>query len=196
MAASNGANRGNIALGVVLGVLLAALGAAAWIFLGPMPVAVADKPLPFEKFIFERPLARAAAQKLATAPPEADEAVLVGGAEIYRDKCAACHGFYKKSVPFAAHMLPSAPQLWEPRPKSDVVGVSNVPPAESYWKIANGVRMSGMPAYKDLLTDHEIWEVVQLLANANKPLPPGVLNIIRPASLPVLPDLGGAKLEK
>ena len=196
MAASTGAGKGNIALGVGLGVLLAVLIAAAWIFFAPMPVAVADKPLPFEKFIFERPLTRAAAQKPATAPPEADEAVLVGGAEIYRDKCAACHGYYKKSAPFAAHMLPSAPQFWEPRPKSDVVGVSDVAPTENYWKVANGVRRSGMPAFKGMLTDHEIWEVVQLLANSNKPLPPGALNIVRPTSLPALPDLPGAKLEK
>ena len=37
----------------------------------------------------------------------------------------------------------------------------------TYWKVANGIRLTGMPAYKASVTDLELWQVSQLLANAN-----------------------------
>lgn len=179
-------------LGVVVGAVLVPLCVLAWSFLGHPPVAVADKPLPSDKFLLEFPLKhRIAAQAPKSVPIAVDEASLVGGAEVYRDHCAACHGYYKKPVSFAAHMEPSAPQLWEARPNSQAIGISDKPAAESYWMIANGVRLSGMPAYKQVLTDHEIWEVALLLSNADKPLPPGALSILRPSAQPELPALPG-----
>jgi mono/diheme cytochrome c family protein len=75
-------------------------------------------------------------------------------------------------------MYPSAPQLWEKHPNSDVVGVSDDPPGETHWKVENGIRLTGMPSYKKLLTDTEMWQVTLLLANADKPLPPAALDIL------------------
>jgi len=60
-----------------------------------------------------------------------------------------------------------------------VVGVSDDPPGETYWKVANGIRLTGMPSYKPQLSDTEMWQVSQLLANADKPLPPDALSILR-----------------
>ena len=54
----------------------------------------------------------------------------------------------------ALHMFPTAPPLWEKHRQGDVVGVSDDPPGETYWKVANGIRLTGMPAYKELLTRH------------------------------------------
>jgi mono/diheme cytochrome c family protein len=56
--------------------------------------------------------------------------------------------------------------------------VSDDPPGETYWKAANGIRLTGMPAFKDTLTDTQIWQVSLLLANADKPLPPRALAIV------------------
>ena len=39
-------------------------------------------------------------------------------------------------------------------------------------------RLTGMPAYKDVLTETEMWQVSLLLANADKPLPPAALDIL------------------
>jgi hypothetical protein len=36
-----------------------------------------------------------------------------------------------------------------------------------------------MPSYKDVLTETEMWQVTLLLANADKPLPPMALDILR-----------------
>jgi hypothetical protein len=36
-----------------------------------------------------------------------------------------------------------------------------------------------MPSYKQVLTETQMWQVSQLLANADKPLPPAALEILR-----------------
>jgi mono/diheme cytochrome c family protein len=86
-------------------------------------------------------------------------------------------------------MFPDAPQLWEPH-GNGVVGVSDDPPGETCWKVANGIRLSGMPAFSQVLNQTEMWQVSQLLANADKPLPPGVLTLLKqPLDLdPVAPQ--------
>jgi hypothetical protein len=76
-------------------------------------------------------------------------------------------------------MYPSAPALWQKHKNSDVVGVSDDPPGETYWKVANGIRLTGMPSFKSTLTEAQMWQVSLLLANANRPLPPAALVIVR-----------------
>ena len=60
-----------------------------------------------------------------------------------------------------------------------VVGVSDDQPGETYWKVANGIRLTGMPRYKELLTETQMWQVSLLLANADKPLPPAAVAILK-----------------
>ena len=81
-------------------------------------------------------------------------------------------------------MYPAAPPLWEKHHNGDVVGVSDDPPGETYWKVANGIRLTGMPAYKEVLTDNEMWQVSLLLANADKPLPPAAVAILNGETAP------------
>jgi len=171
---------GRVAGGVILGIVLALVVLLAWFRLGHPPVAVADPPLPFERWITQVPLnARIEREKPSVPPIQADEDNFVAGAGIYRDQCAACHGFYGKPSSFAAHMYPPAPPLWEKHPDSEVVGVSDDPPGDTVWKVENGIRLSGMPAFKDTLSETQIWQVSLLLANADKPLPPAALAIVR-----------------
>jgi mono/diheme cytochrome c family protein len=171
---------GKLLPGMILGIVLVPVVAAAWLYFGKPPVAVADPPFPYEKQIVQIPLnARIAREMVKTPPVEANEASFVAGAEVYRNQCAACHGFNSKPSKFAGHMYPHAPQLWEKHAASDVVGVSDDPPGETYWKVANGIRLTGMPAYKEVLTENEMWQVSLLLANADKPLPPAALEILK-----------------
>ncbi len=100
------------------------------------------------------------------------------GAHIYREQCAGCHGLYGRPSNFASQMYPHAPQLWAPH-RAGVVGVSDDPPGETYWKIANGIRLTGMPAYNKVLNDTQLWQVTLLLANADKPQPQGVLELLK-----------------
>ena len=79
-------------------------------------------------------------------------------------------------------MYPHAPQLWVAHKKGGtgptVTGVSGDSVGETYWKVANGIRLSGMPAYSSMLTDTEIWQVSVLLKNADQPLPDPVEKIL------------------
>lgn len=171
---------GKILFGIVLGVVLAPLAVLAWFQWGHPPVAVADPQLLFERQITQVPLNRRIQSEMPKAPLiDTSESNFVAGAEIYRDNCATCHGFYGKPSAIAAHMFPSAPQLWQKHKNSEVVGVSDDPPGETYWKVADGIRLTGMPAFNDVLSTTQIWQVTLLLANADKPLPPAAVALVR-----------------
>jgi mono/diheme cytochrome c family protein len=178
---------GRIVLGIVLGMVLVPVAVLAWLRFGKAPVAVSDPPLPQERLITGVPLhARIDREMVKTPPVQADEANLVSGAQIYRDQCAACHGYHGKPSSFGAHMFPDAPPLWDVHHQGPeaVLGVSDDPPGETYWKVANGIRLTGMPSYKDVLTETEMWQVSVLLANADKPLPAEALAILKGETAP------------
>lgn len=171
---------GRFLFGIVIGVLLVPLAVLTWFHFGKVPVAVADQPLPQERLITSVPLnARIDRELIKTPPVQASEETFIAGAQIYRDECAACHGFHGKPSSFGGHMFPGAPPLWEKHHNSDVVGVSDDEPGETYWKVANGIRLTGMPSFKRVLTNTQIWQVSMLLAAADKPLPPAAVDILR-----------------
>jgi mono/diheme cytochrome c family protein len=179
---------GRVLLGIILGAILVPIAVVAWFYFGHVPVAVADPPFPYERQIAGMPLHWRIERELVNTPPlPADGNNLVAGAQVYRDQCAACHGFHGKPSSFGSHMYPDAPPLWEKHDNSDVVGVSDDPPAETYWKVANGIRLTGMPSFKRVLTDTQIWQVSLLLASADKPLPPAAVDILRAKALPEPP---------
>jgi thiosulfate dehydrogenase len=59
--------------------------------------------------------------------------------------------------------FPPTPQLLMP----DGMVIDD-PLGESFWKVKNGIRLTGMPSFKDSLTDEQIWQVSALLASADK----------------------------
>ena len=181
---------GRILLGILVGVVLVPVVVLGWLRFGSVPVAVADKPLPRERLLTGMPLhARIDRELVKTPPAQADEDTLVAGAQVYRDQCAVCHGFHGKPSAFGAHMFPDAPPLFEMHHHGaeTMMGVTDDPRGETYWKVANGIRLTGMPSYKGVLTDTEMWQVSLLLANADKPLPPGAVAILRGETASELP---------
>lgn len=181
---------GRVLLGIILGIILVPVAVMAYFHFGHPPVAVNDPPFPQERLITSVPLdARIDRELVKTPPVQPDEENLVAGAHIYSDQCAVCHGFHGQPSRFGTHMFPTAPALWEKHRNGSVVGVSDDPPGETYWKIANGIRLSGMPAYKEMLTETQMWQVSILLANADKPLPPGAVAILKGETSPATPVL-------
>lgn len=168
-------------LGVVAGLLLVPIVGFLYIRFGSPPVAVADTPFPYEKQIVHIPLnARIHRDMPHTVPIEATQANLIAGAQIYHDQCAECHGIYGHATDYAAHMYPPAPQLWWPHawnPK--VVGVSDDPPGVTYWKVANGIRLTGMPSFDHVLNTTQMWQVTLLLKHADQSLPAAALAILQ-----------------
>lgn len=182
-----------------MGIVLVPLAVMAWFRLGNPPVAVADAPFWMERQITRIPLHARMDKEMVKAPPmQADETAFVAGAEIYRDQCAACHGYHGKPSPFGGQMFPRAPQLWEKHRNGNVVGVSDDPPGETYWRVANGIRLTGMPSYKKILSETQMWQVTLLLANADKPLPPAVVDMMsgKTAAQAAAPNAAAEALQK
>ena len=169
-------------MGFLVALLLAAVCVAVYFRFGAPPVAVADAPFPFEKAIVQLPLDSRIHRELQTAPFGTSEDVFEAGAHVYRNQCASCHGTPGHDVGYAKYMYPGAPQLWKKHTHGDVVGVSDDEPGETYWKVANGIRLSGMPAYKHILSATQMWQVSLLLKNADQPLPEPVQQILNPVS--------------
>jgi len=175
---SGGGGFGKVFLGFLLGVVAVAAGLFLYLRFGPLPVAVVDAPFPFEKQVVKLPLNGRIEREAKTAPFGTSEDVFEAGAHIYRAQCANCHGTPGHDVAYAKYMYPSAPQLWKKHGKKGVVGVSDDEPGETYWKIANGIRLTGMPSYSHTLSDTQMWQVSLLLANADKQLPDPVTHIL------------------
>ena len=160
--------------GFVLGIVfaLALLVAGGWIYLrwGNPAVAVADKAYPFERQIVRVPLGARIARAMNKPPYAGSEDVYVNGAMVYKENCAACHGVPGEDVAYAQWMYPRAPQLFKKHAHGNVVGVSDDDPGETYWKVKNGIRLTGMPAFQHVLSDEDMWDVTLLLKNADQPM--------------------------
>ena len=160
---------------------LIAVAAGAWLFLrfGHPPVAAADPAFPMEAQIVHVPLGARIARELQQPPFGTSEDVFETGAKLYATSCASCHGTPGHDAPFAKWMYPQAPQLWKKHPEGNVVGVSDDEPGESYWKIKNGIRLSGMPAYQHIYSQSQMWDIALLLKSADQPLPEPVLHLLQ-----------------
>lgn len=166
-------------LGLIVGLLVIPVVVFFYFRVGHPPVAVADQPFPFEREIVSVPLqVRIDKEMPKTAPIEPSDTNLEAGAHIYRQQCAACHGLYGRPSSFAAHMYPDAPQLWAPH-RNGVVGVSDDPAGETYWKVANGIRLTGMPSFSKVLNQTQMWQVSLLLSRADQPLPAAALDVLK-----------------
>ena len=140
-----------------------------------MPVATKGAPLPFEKTLARKAL-HAAMDKEAgkPSPLAADEGNFLAGARVYQAQCAVCHGQRGQSESMIARgMFPHPPQLLPPKK-----GVTDDPIGEIYWKVKNGIRLTGMPGYGENLTDSEMWQVSLMLLHTDT-LPVSVQSLLR-----------------
>lgn len=80
---------------------------------------------------------------------------IAAGKEAFGHYCAACHGLdgQNSGVPFADHMSPPVPPLNSPSVQAYTDG-------QLKWVIDYGLKPSGMPGSKGILSDDEIWSTV------------------------------------
>jgi mono/diheme cytochrome c family protein len=161
--------------GFVVGIVLLPLAAFLYLWLGFFPVATSAGPLPGERWLAALGLRAAISRSgIKESPVQPTEANLQAGAKIYRDTCAVCHGLPgEQKTKIAAGMSPTVPQLFKGN------GVTDDPVGDTYWKVTNGIRLTGMPGFEKTLTDEQRWQVSEFLKNANQ-LPAGVS--LRPTS--------------
>jgi len=170
------------AIGLLVGLLILPLVGAFYVMTGRLPVAATDHTLPYERRIAHLALNA----RIRREAPDRDvsgftAADLVAGADIYNMNCAFCHGSPQPPPsPVGRGMFPHAPQLFTPRG-----ALTDDPPGVIYWKVKNGIRLSGMPSFHAALTDDQMWQVAALLNRADQ-LPPEALEALRPAPV-ILP---------
>ncbi len=158
-------------IGFVAGALLLPLAFCLYLAFGHPPVATADAPFPLEERLVEVPLeARIAREIPSHIPIAATDEDLNAGAGLYEDKCESCHGTADEPSAMGRTMFPRAPQFWVKHADGEMK-VSDDPIGETYWKVKNGIRLSGMPAYGKALSEKEMWQVSLLLSMSDKPLP-------------------------
>lgn len=166
-------------LGVIVTLAVIAVGVYIYFSTGMAPVATASQAMPFEKKLAHMALnARVEKEMPRQAPIQADETNLTSGAKIYVEHCAVCHGLPgKPQTAIAIGEFPKPPHLFKGK------GVTDDPAGETYWKVANGIRLSGMPAFDKHLSPTEMWQVSLLLADADK-LPASVTTLLNNSTEP------------
>src|SRR6202049_3878065 len=152
-------------IAILIGVLLVAAGAWLYFTKGWAPVAVADPPMLFEKKLAHGALNARVGKDPHTdpAPVPLTEETYLAGADVYKQNCAVCHGLPEQpQSAIGQGMFPKPPELFHG------TGVTDDPAWETHWKAKNGIRLTGMPGFKDHLNDNKLWQVSVLLANADK----------------------------
>jgi thiosulfate dehydrogenase len=172
-----------ILLGIILGFILVGVGGYLYFASGKVPVATNSPEMLFERKFAQLAL-HAYLDKLPHPNPAvpADETNLMAGAKVYKENCAVCHG-----LPGEPHnaigngMFPKPPLLFRG------VGVTDDDAWETYSKASGGIRMTGMPGFKDRLSDTQLWQVTVLLKNADKIPAPVKAELAPPPGAVLLP---------
>jgi mono/diheme cytochrome c family protein len=96
--------------------------------------------------------APASARKLKN-PVKADEETIAAGRALFNKNCASCHGEDGKSKTDVAAALKKQP--------TDLTAkaMSGITDGEIYWVVTNGIKKSGMPAYKLKAKEQERWQM-------------------------------------
>ena len=95
--------------------------------------------------------------KLSNPIDSKDTAALAAGRKIYANNCAGCHGSMKGPSDWGSKgFYPRAPQFFEEG--------SDVSAPEAFAAVRDGVRYSGMGAWRDQLSDDEMWKVANYVA--------------------------------
>ena len=146
-------------IGLVAAPVLFALAAMA----GWLPSDAASEPPKWESSIGMRAVDASLEKRSSHARNPIgsnDAAGLAAGAKIYGDNCAGCHGSAKGPSDWGSKGLyPRAPQFLQEG--------SDVTPSEAYAAIRDGIRYSGMGAWRDQLKDAEMWKVANYVASTS-----------------------------
>jgi mono/diheme cytochrome c family protein len=98
-------------------------------------------------------------------PVVVNSSTLKEGVDVYVKNCAACHGFADGKKTIIGSGMYKQPNIFSgedwSKEKDELV----------YWFIEHGVRLTGMPSYKQSLTAQDKWKLVNLIKHMEK-LPP------------------------
>ena len=146
-----------LAAGAVGGVAVA-LGGFAFIKSGIYDVAAAKPHSKFTEWLTHETMihsVRRHARGIA-APGSASAAQVRRGFCAYETHCVACHGAPAVArETWVSGMEPSPPYLLD--------ATQRFTPSELFWIAKNGIKMTGMPAWRNSMSDAELWNVVAFM---------------------------------
>lgn len=143
-------------VGLIVGPILFGLAGIA----GFLPSNATSEPPKWESSIGMRAL-DASLEKRSKGlnnPSASNKAAISAGQTLYGDNCAGCHGDAKAPSTWGSKgFYPRAPQFFQEG--------TDVNPNEAYAAIRDGVRYSGMGAWRDQLNDQQIWQLANYVAS-------------------------------
>jgi mono/diheme cytochrome c family protein len=138
--------------------LLAAAAGAGFVYSGWYDISATDQHLAPTYRLLDVAMRRSVkqrAEEIAVPDLKAQNRIR-DGAFLYRQHCLQCHGAPGvPPAPFALGMTPVPVPL--------VHTARHWTPAEIFWVIKEGIKMTGMPAWKYRLSDEHIWSIVAFL---------------------------------
>ncbi len=138
-------------------------GCCAFVKCGLVPVNADVSPGSAERWIAQTVLEATVTSRAADLqnPMHADEATLATGLQLYKKTCLVCHG--------GADAKPSqvALGLYQKPPQFGDGSMSDDPENTTFWKIAHGIRFTGMPAFDNSLTSAQMWQITAFLHHIN-----------------------------
>jgi hypothetical protein len=144
---------------------------------GAYNTAATSPHMPVTVWAFHTTMLRSVArQSTGLKQPTITGPQLLAGVRQYEQDCALCHGGPAVDrSPWVIGMNPTPPYLLD---------VSRqMTPGQLYWVIANGVKMTGMPAWGETRSPDQLWSLVAVL-DAMPYLPPRSYLKIRAAVVP------------
>jgi mono/diheme cytochrome c family protein len=157
--------------------LLAVIGAAALGLYGGLYNVAAD--IPHSQSVFwllktarERSIAVRAGDVVV--PRDlADPSRIAAGAGQYADMCSGCHlAPGMKRTEISRGLYPRAPEL---RRRTGLT------PAEEFWVVKHGIKMTGMPAWGVTHSDKLLWDVVAFLRKLPELTPEQYQSLVKSA---------------
>jgi plastocyanin/cytochrome c553 len=140
--------------------VLVVLGAGVLVYVAAAgrPFAADRAPGPVETAI-ARQLVRLSvprSERNAANPFAGDPAAWRGAADHFAEHCAVCHGADGRGSPIGSHMYPPVPDLASP-------AIQQFSDGALFSIIQNGVRWTGMPAFRSTDDADEIWKLVSFV---------------------------------
>jgi mono/diheme cytochrome c family protein len=145
-------------LGALAAAFVVALGVGAWMVLGGFDSTATKGYSQPTTWLIHRTMIDSVKSRAAaiTPPPRFTQAEVLAGFRAYDGHCAMCHGGPGLGrQPWTAGMHPAPPYLLDLP--------AHWSPSDLYFIVSQGVKMTGMPAWSQTLSDGEIWDIVAFL---------------------------------
>ncbi|HLW81252.1 MAG TPA: c-type cytochrome [Candidatus Acidoferrales bacterium] len=140
---------------LVLAVIILLAGFAA----SRASISALDEPGRFETALAiaaKREVVARAAAKMHFVEPAYSDASAKTGHVLFSIECATCHGDGRVPSRIGQSMYPRVPDLGSAE-------IQKWSDAELFWIIQHGVRLSGMPGFKKMDTDEQVWHLVHYI---------------------------------